>query len=297
MNPTATPDDNSRRPEAHALTCMEIWGDSAAFENYVSVPGIDAYVHCHPYEEADHGGDVHYVSQCAAGNISRFVLADVAGHGAAVAEIATVLRRLVRRNINTPDQAALTRALNNEFKKLSEDGTFATAALATYFAPSDHLILTSAGHPRPLWWSSADRQWRLVDADTPGVRTSTAEARIVAPNVPLGVIEPTDFLQTAVPLRPGDFIVIYSDAAIETCTPAGTSLGEQGLLELVRTIPLTPPHRVGPALVEKLTEHHGSDAFEDDLTLIVLHHNAADPPKLPLKERIRVLGKMLGLDV
>jgi len=275
---------------------MEIWGDSAAQDNFVSVPGIDAYVYCRPYEDADAGGDVHYVSQCAAGNISRFVLADVAGHGDAVASLATTLRKLVRRNINTPDQATLTRALNSEFGNLSKTGTFATALLATYFAPSDHLIVTSAGHPRPLWYSSREGSWRTLDPDTPGVHASESDGSVDAPNVPLGVIEPTDYVQCAASLERGDLIVIYSDAAVETRAPDGKQLGEDGFQALVSSISPDAPQEFGPAVLQRLVEHHGDDSFEDDLTLIVLHHNAADPPRLALKDRIRVLGKMLGLE-
>ena len=35
--------------------------------------------------------------------------------------------------------------MNSEFGKLSEDGTFATAILATYFSPKDHLVVVNAG--------------------------------------------------------------------------------------------------------------------------------------------------------
>jgi len=94
----------------------------------------------------------------------------------------------------------------------------------------------------------------------------------------------------------GDLIVIYSDAAVETRAPDGKQLGEDGFQARVSSISPDAPQEFGPAVLQRLVEHHGDDSFEDDLTLIVLHHNAADPPRLALKDRIRVLGKMLGLE-
>ena len=50
------------------------------------MPGVDAWVYSQPCENQAAGGDVHYVSTCAAGQVVRMVVADVAGHGAGVAE-------------------------------------------------------------------------------------------------------------------------------------------------------------------------------------------------------------------
>src|SRR5690242_4035808 len=85
------------RPVPHTLQCMEIWGGSHDVENSVSTPGLDLWIYSRPYQEARAGGDVHYVSLCGGGIITRFILADVAGHGTAVADVARGLRALLRR--------------------------------------------------------------------------------------------------------------------------------------------------------------------------------------------------------
>ena len=85
------------------LRCMEIWGGSARTEQAVSVPGIDVYVRSQTYKGNDRGGDLYYVSQCGLGNIARFVLADVSGHGAEASGVAAMLARLMRKHINTAD--------------------------------------------------------------------------------------------------------------------------------------------------------------------------------------------------
>ena len=80
----------------HTLQCMEVWSGNAAIRSGISVPGIDAWIVSRPYHGDDRGGDIHYVSMCGAGRITRFAIADVAGHGAAADEFARRLRRPTR---------------------------------------------------------------------------------------------------------------------------------------------------------------------------------------------------------
>ena len=59
------------KPVTHAMQCMEIWGGSHNAENAVSTPGLDLWIYSQPYQEASAGGDVHYVSLCGGGVITR----------------------------------------------------------------------------------------------------------------------------------------------------------------------------------------------------------------------------------
>jgi hypothetical protein len=61
---------------------MEIFGSNQAADNAFSSPGLDIWVYSRPHGEAASGGDVYYVSLCGGGVITRFILADVSGHGA-----------------------------------------------------------------------------------------------------------------------------------------------------------------------------------------------------------------------
>jgi hypothetical protein len=64
-------------PAPHALQRMEIWGGNHAADAGVSTPGLDLWVCSRPHEHAVSGRDVHYVSLCASGVITRFILADI----------------------------------------------------------------------------------------------------------------------------------------------------------------------------------------------------------------------------
>jgi phosphoserine phosphatase RsbU/P len=287
----------SRRPPSpHAIACMEVWGGSRAFDQSVSVPGNDVRISCTPFRGEASGGDIYYVSNCAAGIITRFVLADVSGHGEQVAQVAADLRTLMRRHINTANQTRFAVELNRAFSNLDLDGKFATAILATYFAPTDHLIICNAGHPRPLLYRAAQDTWELLDAKTPGaLATRQPVSAVGIANLPLGILDPTDYEQFALRLELGDLVVLYTDALIEAADSGGRQLGESGLVALARDLSPSEREDAAGALRIRVSDHSGGLPFNDDATLIVLHHNAVDPPHLTWRGQAAKFAKMLGL--
>jgi len=272
------------------MSCLEVWGGNSAADQDFRVHGIDGWIYSRPYHGAASGGDVHYVSMCGRGRISRFVLADVAGHGSGPSDLAVSLRQLMRRHINTPDQTRLARTLNKTFLELSREGIFATAAMLTYFAPTNQLITCLAGHMRPLWYRADRARWELLShenaADTPG-----------PPGLPLGVIHPTEYRQFAVTLQPGDAVVVYTDAMIETGAPVPKTLGEEGLRVMANGLPRGGPNRIGRDLIERVDREFGlADADRsDDLTVLVLSHNGDMPPPPTLSQTLRAMVSMLGI--
>lgn len=288
--------------EPHAIACMEVWGGNRTFDSSVAVPGNDVRVSCVPFVEAgtdrpdnSAGGDLYYVSNCAAGLITRFVLADVAGHGEVVAELARALRTLMRTHINTADHSRLAQDLNQALAAMDLSGRFVTAALLTYFSPTDHLIVCSAGHPRPLLHRHRTGDWHLLDRHAPDVVNSGHSGNPTGiANLPLGILDPTDYEQFAIKLEPGDRVVLYSDAFVEAADPAGRQLGEEGLLDLARQVSNgegdLAEHLRGGAM-----SHARSDRLDDDATIIVLTHTAHNPPEPSLRERVLRWGHMLGL--
>lgn len=123
----------------------------------------------------------------------------VSGHGSSVGDLTASLRPLVRKHINTLDQMRFACALNQEFSRLAQTERFSTALLTTYFAPTDHLIVCNAAHPRPLWYHAPSGTWGILDKDTP----RRAEYMV---NLPLSIVEPTDYEQFAVQLGKGEVI-------------------------------------------------------------------------------------------
>lgn len=254
----------------HEMTCMEIWGGNRAVRSGVSVPGIDCWVWSRPVDGQARGGDIHYVSFCGDGDLSRYIVADVAGHGEAVGELAQTLRNLLRENINTIDATHLVQELNRAFGELTDRGVFATALVATYYAPEDQLILCNAGHPRPLWYSTEAGRWDLL-------RPDLEEACEEVLDLPLGVIPETSYRQFAVPLAPGDVLVAYTDPLIEARGPDGRMIGEEGLRELASDLDQDAPDRLADELLATVEAHRGTPGWDDDVTLMALRQNGKRP--------------------
>ena len=199
-----------------AMRCMEIRGGSRAVEESFETPGLDAWVYSRPFEGADSGGDLHYISVCGGGVITRLIIADVSGHGAQVAEFSAVLRALMRKNINTKSQTGLVKALNQQFGEMAQTRHFATAVVATYLATRQSLTVCNAGHPPPLWFRAETGKWALLD-----------ETIVDTGNLPLGLDEESPYHQFTVPLGRGDIVVFYTDALTEATDSAGRMIGEQ----------------------------------------------------------------------
>jgi serine phosphatase RsbU (regulator of sigma subunit) len=274
--------------DAHGLRCMEIWGGSQAVEQSVTTPGLDVWICSQPYKGATGGGDVHYVSLCGGGVITRLILADISGHGEAVSEVATALRNLVRRNINTKSQTRLVQALNRQFAELAQMRRFATAVVVTYLATTDRLTLCNAGHPRPLWYRAATGDWAVLSSEAPGAAAQPA-------NLPLGLDEDTPYDQFSLALERGDYLLLYSDALTEAADPAGQLLGEPGLLNIVRSLDMRGPSEIGPDLLKAVRGYRGGHNPDDDLTLLTLRHTARPPRRPSLAEKIDVYAKVFGL--
>jgi hypothetical protein len=244
---------------------MEVWGGSQLTTRGVEMGGLDAWVYSKPFGDAQRGGDVYYASSCATGRISRLLLADVAGHGTSVASTAANLRTLMRRFVNRLDQTEFVRLLNQQFTALSEVGTFATAIVATFFAPTQRMIVCNAGHPRPLLYQYAKKEWTLLGAE--------AENDGSTNNMPLGILDVTEYEQFDVELENGDCVLAYTDALIESRDADGEMFGEAGLLRILRLVGDVEPQLLTKALLREITDRHPGNLTEDDVTVLLVRAN------------------------
>lgn len=282
--------DHTINSDSHTMQCMEVWGGFGLTNNGVTMPGLDVWVLAKPYAGDEVGGDVHYVSSCGTGRISRLLVADVSGHGVKVAQVASSLRTLMRRYVNYINQQAFVEKMNTEFTDLVRNGMFATAAVVTYFAPTGTLSVTNAGHPRPLLFSAKRRAWRLLKED-PAASSGQAMS-----NLPLGMFPETVYPAVDLRAKTGDLCVVYSDSLLEAETSPGVLLGEQGLLKIAETLNITRPDRVGQELFEKVLASTNLSALNDDVTVLVLRPNGlrmAAPIHQRLWASIRFLGTVV----
>ena len=274
----------SDQPAQH-MQCMEVWSGSQLTESSVEFGGLDAWVYSKPFGDARRGGDVYYASSCATGRITRLLLADVSGHGSAVADTATRLRTLMRQFVNRLDQAEFVRLLNRQFAELSQGGTFATAIVATFFAPTGRLTVCNAGHPRPVVYRASQRAWGLL--------SSGAQSDVRLRNIPLGMIALAEYEQFDVELEPGDCLLCYSDALIESCDAAGEPLREAGLLRIVRGLGDLDAQDITGRLLKEIAARDPTNLSEDDVTVLIVRANGR-AAYYPFGQKLRALGRFVG---
>jgi serine phosphatase RsbU (regulator of sigma subunit) len=234
---------------------MEVWGGIEPVNTTVRLPGLDCWVYAKPYAGSQAGGDVHYLSSCATGRIIRFLLADVSGHGAKVAQTAIMLRDLMRQYVNYLDQSKFVAAINEQFAEMASLGTFATAIVATYFAPTRHLTLCNAGHPSPLLYRRAENRWSLLK----GTQSS----------LPLGIEKVTDYEQFSVQLQPGDLVMSYTDSLMESYKKEEDFVGMDGLVEIANGFADPKASAVIQHMLDKLSVMHPKNLRDDDVTALV----------------------------
>jgi serine phosphatase RsbU (regulator of sigma subunit) len=245
---------------------MEVWGGNLRIEKHVQVPGLDVWLASRPLGDDQAGGDVYYVSSCAAGRLTRILLADVSGHGEQVACIAGQLRDLMRKNIEVADHRRLVIDMNRQFEAGTQAGTFATAVVVSFFAPTRSLLVCNAGHPAPLVYRRLADRWEYLDrlaAEVQSPRTRYA-------GLPLGILPHSDYEQRKVRLDRGDAVLCYTDAFIEAQRPDGSFLGTEGLLELVAAAsPFTDGADLMLRLIHLVRALDPQNLNQDDATLVL----------------------------
>jgi phosphoserine phosphatase RsbU/P len=274
-------------PQTEMMQCMEVWGGNQPTDSGVVMSGLDAWVYCKPFGASAGGGDVYYVSSCATGRITRLLVADVSGHGAAVSELAADLRAMMRRYVNYLDQSRFVGEMNRQFTSLAKLGTFATAVVTTFFAPTNHLSLCNAGHPPPLLYRAAARKWSFLQPGGP--------ANDASGNVPFGIEDATSYDQFDVRLKVGDLVLCYTDCLPEARGRDGEFLGQEGLLEIAQSIDASDPAQVIASLLKVIGARGDGTIEGDDVTLLLFRPNGL-APRPPLHRRLMApfkLGKAI----
>lgn len=246
------------------LACFELWGGNGNANHAVELPGLEGWVYSTPLDSGLGGGDVHYLSVCSKGRVSRIAVADVAGHGSHASSMAESLRKVLQRHTDNWDQSALMRELNEAFAHESSRSQFATAAVLGFYVETRELLFTSAGHPPALWYRAQEQSWELLQDCTPYA--------VDIGGLPLGLIPGTAYSQTGVRLGAGDTLILYTDGITETRDPSGNELGQNGLLGMVRNLTPESASDTCQNLLSALHAFRGDQPRHDDETLLVLQH-------------------------
>ena len=271
------------KSEPERMRCMEIWGGNRAIDKRFLAPGLDIYVHSVPYENSQSGGgDIYYLTSCASGRISRFLLADVSGHGESASALAVSLRDLLRENANKISQQQFVKQMNLEFGELSAKSGFATAVVATFFEPKRSLDISVAGHPAPIYYSATEQKWSLIDpaAFDQGLH-----------NLPLGINQKSNYPNKKMVTAAGDMFLVYSDAFIEAFNQDQRMLGLQGLLGVLNEAERLEPEDVIPYLRSQIGDMAENNLTGDDATIILGYFTST---KVRLRDNLLAPFRLFG---
>jgi serine phosphatase RsbU (regulator of sigma subunit) len=275
--------DVVRFEAAARFTCGEVRGGNTPIHEQVELPGIRGVLYSSPCGGA-RGGDVHYLSICGSGLLSRMCLADVAGHGQTVEAIGREMHACLRRSVDMVDQRRVLSALD---ARLVATGLSAqtTAALATYYPPSRRLSVSYAGHPPGWIYRVADRRWApLLSQDASPGRGLT--------DLPLGTGLAPAFTRHRFVMEQGDRVLLVTDGVLEAVSPDGAHFGDAAMEALLRADTGGDLESLPMALLESLHSHACSDRLtHDDVSFLVVEFVAGPPgPALWHVVKNRLLG-------
>jgi len=179
-----------------------------------------------------------------------FNLADVAGKGVdaalLMAKASSLFHCLGKR---VPDPMRLLALLNAELCERPVKGMFVTMFAGLYDPASGRITVANAGHPPGLLF---DRYGEVTV--------------IPASGPPLGVLAQSELTAVEHDLQGGS-LYVFSDGLLEARTRAGSRLGYEGAIELIRSV-RAHPKRVRLARMLEFLER-SADAH-DDITVLVV---------------------------
>jgi sigma-B regulation protein RsbU (phosphoserine phosphatase) len=267
------------------FVCAEIWGGNRPINAPVELPGIQGWVFSQPCQ-GGRGGDIHYLSICSSGLISRVCLADVAGHGQAVALVSDEIHRLLRRYMNNFDERRVLADLNARLTT-SPEARMTTAATASYFPPLRALSLSYAGHP-PAWlYRRRADHWSRMSPPTAGNR----ERRLV--DLPLAIDPQTAFSRRKARVSVGDRLLLVTDGVLEAPAPNGELYGDARLEQLLEHNRQASVPALAKTILDSVVAHTGDPTLSHDDVTLLLVEIVRGPRALGVWELIknRVLGR------
>jgi len=245
------------------FVCSEVWGGNRPISVPIELPGIRGRIFSRPCD-GGRGGDVHYVSICGSGLLSRLCVADVAGHGETVAKVSGELHTLLRRYMNHPDQRRVLAALNRRLEA-SEIGRMTTAAAVSYFPPTRKLSVSYAGHP-PAWLlRKAEGRWKQLRPASFDRR----DRRMI--DLPLAITQETTFSRRKLRTHNGDRLLVLTDGILEAPGAKDELYGEERLVKLLNEHAEADLDTLAEAVLASVVEHAQDKTLgHDDVTFLLI---------------------------
>jgi sigma-B regulation protein RsbU (phosphoserine phosphatase) len=190
------------------------------------------------------------------------VIADVSGKGVPAALLMAVTRTIVRNLAmeGLPPREIAQRTNTMLIADTSGD-MFVTMLLCQYDPATGRMTYVNCGHPPPLRFASGAVPARCCNVFSPILGVDDT-----------GEMGP--FAQGEETLSPGESLFCYTDGVPDARSRDGSTLGDAGLRDAVRSIAGQHPEALCRAIAAKLDEFQGGQR-QDDITLVVLRRTTS----------------------
>jgi phosphoserine phosphatase RsbU/P len=251
------------------FACGEVRGGNGTIHTQVALPGLRGVLYSRPCAGAS-GGDIHYLSVCGSGLLARVCLADVAGHGSAVAAVGTEMHAHLRRSVDVIDERKVLGRLN---RRLNESGlgVMTTAVLATYYPPRRRLTVSYAGHPTGWLFRADTGVWTPLREPVPRRQTPCLV------DLPMGIGFTPTYSRHRFRVSPGDRLLLVTDGVLETTSPDDTPFDAHGI-ETVLNTETGSCEDLARVLLAALHGHAACDALAHDDVTFLLAEFVEGPP-------------------
>src|SRR6266542_4825319 len=202
------------------------------------------------------GGDIYGWLRMKDGR-TLFWIADGSGHGAAAALLTTLAKLLFHHgSVEHDGPASVMEAVNDDFRSTFGGRSFMTAMCVALNHRTGSAQVVGAGH------------FSFINAPNNEIYTLSLH---VAP--PLGLIERSEFVETALDFEPGDAFLLYTDGLF------GSSKNEERRLtpqELEKMLDHSAPTAevLLKRILERATPNNAEDSLSDDMTALAVRRVA-----------------------
>jgi len=184
-----------------------------------------------------------------------FWIADATGHGASAALMTTLAKLLFHHGHEEHERPGkIMEAVNNDLRGILAGRSFMSAMCVALDPKSGQASVVGAGHP-PLLVTRFGRGTEAIAASAP----------------PLGLVEESSFIETALELNPGDAFTLYTDGlfgAVKNGRPRSTPTQLAGMIN--------PFAASADALLElmlKAATPEASESPPDDVAAVVVRRS------------------------
>jgi len=252
--------NQSAAEAVHTIRRSEVWGGARNVDQDVDLDICTSGLTGSVYSKAsdgDAGGDIYFLSVCGEDKLTRFVVADVRGHGGFVKELTKCVYECFQEYMHTLDGGQALAELNTRVSSYGFDA-ITTAALAGFRLSDSKLCFAYAGHPPMLLKRAMAKRWIPLVLNISNDRS----------NLPLGVLPETRYDQEEMHLVSGDRLMLYTDGVVECSDANGVEFGVGRLLSSLEASGDRSLAEIKLSVVNELRCYSANWPSEDDVTLM-----------------------------